>query len=569
MPAPELLATLQAFSGQDWWSHARLLRELAAQLHAEGALGQAEEADWEARVCFLIPRLPDWRTITVRFAAPFAGPGDPSVLPEPLGDPRVVSHLLSKAQAEPNRYLRARYGDAAFSAGAKRCGLVTASAYLELEPQVPVDNWLVRYDALARALQVSLSVNSLPVAREAARRLVALAVASRDAGAHRWTMEACAALLLDRARRLPVDLREQARDVLVAMRDTAAADWHKYEAINGILIDVYRSLGQSEEAAAARRAAVDNLAAEGDRLSAASHVMAAHFYARARDALADLGGDDALLQRLTTRVEAETGAAVASGELKPMAFPIELPIESVRRVLEASPESARLAQIGALDVFPSDIDLVAAQAEDLQRLAPLALGIPRTLIRQGRPAYRSQSDDLSATVLRILNFNAMVYGATVCQVLHEAFEVAAVTAEGTLRFVMGGSLVPTSKEPFVRTAVDAFRKQDFLTFIHVLVPHLEDVFRHAYGLLGHPTSSMREGVADAVPLPTILSDPDISALFGAGTVAGFQTVLIERAGLNLRHDVAHGLLQAQQIDRASAGILMWMLLRLSISGRLG
>ncbi len=379
---------------------------------------------------------------------------------------------------------------------------------------------------------------------------------------YRWAIEAAESLFLARNGRLDFQFYRDAVTVMELAEANTQNSWDLHEQATECLAQLLHVLGDAPAATAARRSHVHVLVAEAERQSL--HLLRVDFYTRARDLLADLGTDRTLLDELTRKVEQETHAVVSMGEFKPIPVEATGPIETIRSCLIGSDATRTLHNIALLPVFPNDVKELDAEVREARRQAPLAHSIPHLVVRQGRPAYRSEAADDWSDYIRHLGFRWHIYGLAVASVVEEGLTQGWLSGEHIMRFVESGEIIPRAKHPFLHRAVDALCRRDYVTVIHLLVPHLEDTLRSCTGLLGKPTSSMRGDVAQAKPLPDVLDDDRLNWLLGSGVVAGLKVLLTEQGGGNLRHDVAHGLITSEQCGPDAVGAVLWAFLRLAL-----
>lgn len=474
------------------WSRAEAYFRLAQALQLAGMRPETEQALWEAQLFRASMKYPEpGDRVGFRFLEPFVE-GVPLQL---LSDQRVVDYFQQRAEVTSRPDCRTRYADAVFSSGRKRYWQRAIKAYHDLIVELkssdePSHHWVV-CDALRRSLQIGLAVNARDVNLRTAEAIVHRAGDYADARDYRWAIEAAESLFLDRNRRLDVQLYRNAVAVMELTQANTQNSWDLHEQATECLAQLFHVLGDAPAAAAARRRHVNVLVEEAERQSL--HLLKMEFYTRARDLLANLGTDRTLLDDLTRKVEQETQAAVSKGEFKPIPVAATGPIETIRSCLIGSGVTQTLHNIALLPLFPNDVQELEAEVREARRQAPLVHSIPHLVVRQGRPAYRSEAADDWSDYIRHLGFRWHIYGLAVASVVEEGLTQGWLKGENIMRFVESGAIIPRSKHPFLQRAVDALCRMDYVTVIHLLVPHLEDTLRSCIGLLERPTSSMRGG----------------------------------------------------------------------------
>ena len=78
----------------------------------------------------------------------------------------------------------------------------------------------------------------------------------------------------------------------------------------------------------------------------------------------------------------------------------------------------------------------------------------------------------------------------------------------------------------------------------------------------------RSGIQEK-QLESLLEDEEVARVLGEDFVFFLRVFLIDQRGDNLRHDVAHGLLQAEACNERIGALLFLSVLRLSALKRVG
>jgi hypothetical protein len=109
--------------------------------------------------------------------------------------------------------------------------------------------------------------------------------------------------------------------------------------------------------------------------------------------------------------------------------------------------------------------------------------------------------------------------------------------------VVNNPFVPAGRESIFARGLYAGLTGDFLVASHLLVPQLE----HAVRVLLESHGAIVSGIEDDGSQPerglnTTLVRPEALEFFGEDLIFDLRGLLVEKAGSNLRHDIAHGLL---------------------------
>lgn len=120
---------------------------------------------------------------------------------------------------------------------------------------------------------------------------------------------------------------------------------------------------------------------------------------------------------------------------------------------------------------------------------------------------------------------------------------------------------------FVIEGVGAWFGNDHMKAIHVLVPQIEQALRAITGKLGQPVTRRHPTMDDreiALGMSEILGNPIIKGALSADLTFFFRTIYTDPRGLNLRNQVAHGLLGRGMINSVISDRLIHTLLVLGV-----
>jgi lysyl-tRNA synthetase class 1 len=116
--------------------------------------------------------------------------------------------------------------------------------------------------------------------------------------------------------------------------------------------------------------------------------------------------------------------------------------------------------------------------------------------------------------------------------------------------------------------LSAYAQGDFVKAIHVLVPQVEHILRIFFGHLGIPTRKTvrnKPGITDVKNMNEILGDARMQEKLTENLWRYLTLVYIDRkGGLNLRNDLAHGLVSPDSFNKHVADLVFHTLLALSL-----
>jgi len=142
------------------------------------------------------------------------------------------------------------------------------------------------------------------------------------------------------------------------------------------------------------------------------------------------------------------------------------------------------------------------------------------------------------------------------------------TLDNIFKFLGQSFLFANSAEGLLRDGLQAYEQENFVKAIHLLVPQVEHILRDLLAFLGIPTlKTVRNhpGIMDAKSMNDILSDERTREVLTEDLWRYLTVLYIEKkGGLNLRNDLAHGLVPREVLNRSTADRVFHSLLALSL-----
>ena len=131
--------------------------------------------------------------------------------------------------------------------------------------------------------------------------------------------------------------------------------------------------------------------------------------------------------------------------------------------------------------------------------------------------------------------------------------------------VESSPFVPPGRQEIFRRGLVAGFRGDFLVSTHLLIPELENSLRYQLRLSGGIASRMKtDGTQPERMLPDLLKEAGLIGMFPQDLVFDLESLLVEQGGPNLRHQLAHGMLEQHEYYSHAAQYLWWSVLRLCV-----
>ncbi|WP_426078269.1 DUF4209 domain-containing protein [Janthinobacterium sp. PSPC3-1] len=123
-------------------------------------------------------------------------------------------------------------------------------------------------------------------------------------------------------------------------------------------------------------------------------------------------------------------------------------------------------------------------------------------------------------------------------------------------------VVPSDRVRILGQGLYAGYCGDMVQAMHILMPQFEHVVRQVLQGAGAFTAQHDKGLDMEVALGRLVERPQLAEEFGDGLTLVIHAVMCDRAGPNLRNDVAHGLADEEACESALALYAWWLILQL-------
>lgn len=211
--------------------------------------------------------------------------------------------------------------------------------------------------------------------------------------------------------------------------------------------------------------------------------------------------------------------------------------------------------------------------QELKTVAPLMSLIPITIVDSaGRPKAKvGPVDDAGdGRLYHQLAQTISFYQPFLSYVLDKVAKTFQPSIDDYVSTLYASPVFLENRRPLLNEGLEAYNKGDFVKAIHVLVPQIEEALRTLLTLIGIPAYknvSRHPGVTDAKGMNDILSDNRVQDVLTEDLWRYLTVLYIDRRGLNLRNDLAHGLIAVDAFNQSTADRVFHSLLTLSLIRR--
>ncbi len=340
----------------------------------------------------------------------------------------------------------------------------------------------------------------------------------------------------------------------IAARAEAASEHDKCRQYLGITAACWHRAGKPEQEESARRQHARSLEAQAATLSAMPEgaAVAASLFDQAIEAYRSIPGSCAEVERLKPLLQRARAAMISAFRR------VDLGTVDLTACVEKARASVRgKSLLNAMASFVMLFQPIPQEAlrkmvaRQIRESPTFALLRSEAVSPTGQVLYRDaglvQGDPNTAIETRMhqelcLHRHLVVAGA-ILPALGVVQEEHGLRMEDMLYLANRSSFVPKGREEAFALGLDAGLAGDFFTAAHILAPQFEHAVRWHLGQRGVVTMTFpQSGVQNALDLNALFDVPAITTIFDEATLFDLKNLLTEKAGVNLRNELAHGLI---------------------------
>ncbi|MCJ2165237.1 MULTISPECIES: DUF4209 domain-containing protein [unclassified Pseudodesulfovibrio] len=255
--------------------------------------------------------------------------------------------------------------------------------------------------------------------------------------------------------------------------------------------------------------------------------------------------------------------------------PIDISEIVSRSIAQVAGKNIRDALVAlAIITHPEDPTRLRAQVEELASKYPLSRIVGAThMTGKGKTAATTPAigDDEDANETATLHDMHKHFGIHVGLAVQGGIRPAldqfnkehAIQVGDLFHIVSNNPFIPEGREIIFARGLKAGFDGDYLVACHLLIPQIENCFRHVVERGEGITSSLNSnGTQREQGLDVMLEKDVVKQQFAPATLFALKTLLIEQTGSNLRHETCHGLLHQQAFYSDPAIYTWWLVLRI-------
>lgn len=300
-----------------------------------------------------------------------------------------------------------------------------------------------------------------------------------------------------------------------------------------------------------------------------SLMVKAHFLEMAMRHYADIGEKEKI-DEMKILIKQTYEDYEQSGEMGVISVPFQISTEVIDGIITnytSSDIQNSLDEIAYSNQFIPDIDEIGKQVVKQTEKFPLQSMVSKSIVNDGKKVDHTITEEDSHRIefvsnyLLNLNINLEIFLKKIFEKLIEDYNL---DSKEIMKKIDRWGLLDDRNRPFVETGIQKFFEEDYISSMHILIPQFESTLRRMFANVGYPTTSIKKGTAQhEETFNEFLNREDIKSSLGENVHKLIQIVMVEQSGLNLRNEIAHGLIKFSEITKTKNILVIYLYLILT------
>lgn len=259
-----------------------------------------------------------------------------------------------------------------------------------------------------------------------------------------------------------------------------------------------------------------------------------------------------------------------SEELMPISHSMDIPRDEVEKYVNSMTEGTIEDFLNrfTFSYIPIKED-IKKQLFQLAKAAPFQFLISQALQdEKGRvvATIGSLENDLEGHIVRHVSRSLTISSLFMHLILEKAKEKFPLSKADILNYIEYSPIIDKSRIPIIEESLDAYFRQDYLVFTHLLIPQIEEAMRNLVEIAGGNVlkDAKRGGGFQLKTFDDILRETSVVEILGDDYATYFRILFTDQRGWNLRNNVFHGLANPNVFNNQTGDRLLHSLLCLGL-----
>lgn len=257
-------------------------------------------------------------------------------------------------------------------------------------------------------------------------------------------------------------------------------------------------------------------------------------------------------------------------EYQALSYTIKVPMDVETQFLkpyEELDEKNCLALAGSDPRLVMTLGSVEQQAAQFKNSWPLLFQASKFVVDGDRKVFCADSEEASFKFvadheyMQRVRLNAELFLKSLFRYLCRQ---RGMTADSLVGFLREWPLLDADNAFVIEVGVRRFFEEDYVSTLHVLVPQLEACVRRMFARAGIATTSIKQGtIQHEQTFNELLEREEVKEDLGTDFHKYLKMVMVDPLGLNLRNDIAHGLVKPSECNERNGLVVLHLFLILT------
>jgi hypothetical protein len=254
-----------------------------------------------------------------------------------------------------------------------------------------------------------------------------------------------------------------------------------------------------------------------------------------------------------------------NSEMKVVKTTSKIELESIKPFIDelSSLEIKEIFGRIAFDFIQPYEDIRNQLAENVTK-SPMLYLFKRSLIDDtGRvvASINSVEDELEGHIVLQLSENLYNASPYLRIIIEQLIKKDKIKIENIIEVLLSKPFINNDIIGIYERGLKSYFSEDYIIFIHLLIPQIENTFRNILELLGGCSfKTIRNGGYQLKTFEQVLKDPNFHDFFGKDIINYLRVIFTDQRGWNLRNKVCHGIFPLSSMQNVTADRIFQVLM---------
>lgn len=301
-----------------------------------------------------------------------------------------------------------------------------------------------------------------------------------------------------------------------------------------------------------------------------SNLVKAHFLELALKHYAEIGESEKVEKM---KVAIRESYIASRSEFKEIRVEMQMSQEAVKEIQGAwevyrglSAEDILNSMVIDKNLIP-DLDRVELLTKQQQETFVLQSLFSSGVVTDGKKVFQPTNDEekhlmkLNENYVRNIDF---ILSYLLIPIIDISINEKGLASEFVVKKLTSWPYLLENNARIIEAGIKSYFSGDYVSSLHILVPQLEACVRNLFAQAGYATTSIKKGLAQhEITFNEFLKNEDVISVLGKAYHKYLQVVMVEQTGLNLRNEIAHGLINIESCNKATCSLILYLLLSIT------